>query len=62
MTLYRVGHENGDKQKPNEVPLEIWLRNLENERDCCISRLRHIDKVLVEYGRLKSETIPRRIR
>lgn len=62
MSLYRIGSENGDKPKPVEVPLDTWLSDLENERNCIISRLRHIDKVLIEYNRLKAETIPRRIR
>ena len=63
MTLYRVRSENGQHEKPdNTVPVDVYLADLQNERDCLISRLRHIDKVLIEYGKIKDETIPRRVR
>ena len=65
MSLYRVSSANGDgphEEAAPYVPLEAWLADLQNERDCIISRLRHIDKVLIENGRLKEETIPRRVR
>ena len=65
MSLYRVGSANGDGPHDEAapfVPLEAWLADLQNERDCIISRLRHIDKVLIEHGKIKDETIPRRIR
>lgn len=44
------------------VPLDVWLDQQEAERDALIMRLRQIDKVLVEFGRLKRETLPRRVR
>lgn len=44
------------------VPLPVWLDALENERDALIMRLRGIDSILVTYGRLRHETISRRIR
>ena len=63
MSLYRVSSKNGThKEVDNTVPIEVYLADLQNERDCLISRLRHIDKVLIEYGKIKDETIPRRIR
>lgn len=61
--LQRIGGENGHReQTPNTIPVEVFLLDLKNERDCLISRLRHIDKVLIDYGILKNETIPRRTR
>ena len=65
MSLYRVGSVNGDRAHDETAPyvlLDVWLADLQNERDCIISRLRHIDKVLIENGRLQNETIPRRVR
>ena len=63
MSLYRVSSKNGThKEVDNTVPIEVYLADLQNERDCLISRLRHIDKVLIEYGKIKDETIPRRVR
>lgn len=65
MSLYRIrGDDNGedDLRHSRYVPLEVWLNDLENERNVIISRLRHIDKVLVDNGRLRAETIPRRVR
>ena len=63
MSLYRVSSKNGThKEVDNTVPIEVYLADLKNERDCLISRLRHIDKVLIEYGKIKDETIPRRVR
>ena len=63
MSLYRVSSKNGThKEVDNTVPIEVYLADLKNERDCLISRLRHIDKVLIDYGKLKDETIPRRVR
>lgn len=61
--LQRIGGENGHRErKPDAIPVEVYLLDLKNERDCIISRLRHIDKTLIDYGMLKSETIPRRAR
>ena len=63
MSLYRVSSKNGThKEVDNTVPVDVYLADLQNERDCLISRLRHIDKVLIEYGKIKDETIPRRVR
>jgi hypothetical protein len=62
--LYRVlsnGKEESEELRIN-VPLFVYLADLENERDCLISRLRHIDRILVDNGRLRSETLPRRTR
>ena len=63
MSLYRIRSENGHQEKPdNTVPIDVYLSDLKNERDCLISRLRHIDRVLIDYGILKDETIPKRVR
>jgi hypothetical protein len=61
MSLYRVGSVNGDRAHDEAapyVPLDVWLADLENERRCLITRLRHVDSILVEYGKLRAETIP----
>lgn len=56
-------HSNQRHEKQNkEDHLDEWLSNLENERRTLIARLRHIDSVLMKYGRLKRETIPERVR
>lgn len=63
MSLYRVSSKNGThKEVDNTVPIEVYLADLKNERDCLISRLRHIDSVLIQYEIIKVETIPRRVR
>jgi hypothetical protein len=62
MSLYRIRGENGHQVKDNTVPIDVYLADLKNERDCIISRLRHIDRVLIEYDIIKAETIPRRVR
>ena len=63
MSLYRVGSSNGREEAPaNTIPVEVYLADLKNERDILISRLRFIDKVLIDYGQLREETIARRIR
>lgn len=58
-----------DDEQPAETqpasapaPLGAWLDQLEARRDALIMELRGIDKTLIEYGRLKQETIPRRNR
>lgn len=62
MSLYRVRSENGQQEKDSTVPIDIYLADLKNERDCLISRLRHIDAILIQYEVIKIETIPRRVR
>jgi hypothetical protein len=62
MSLYRIRGENGHQERDNTVPIDVYLSDLKNERDCIISRLRHIDRVLIEYDIIKTETIPRRVR
>lgn len=44
------------------VPLHQWLDDKERERDTLIMRLRQVEKTLVENGRLRCETLPRRVR
>lgn len=63
MSLIRVSGQNGThKEIDDTVPIDVYLADLKNERDCLISRLRHVDRVLIDYGILKDETIPRRVR
>lgn len=42
--------------------MEAFLQDKVQERDVIIMRLRAIDAVLVKYGWLKHETLPRRVR
>lgn len=44
------------------MPLAVYLDGLENRRNALIVELRGIDRQLVAYGRLKMETLPRRVR
>lgn len=62
--LYRVlGGDNGHSEpRPDTVPLDVYLDGLENRRDALIMELRGIDRQLVAYGRIKVETLPRRVR
>ncbi|MGB5059703.1 MAG: hypothetical protein WBO48_13450 [Candidatus Promineifilaceae bacterium] len=64
MSLYRLrSSENGqDEGQPEIVPLAVYLDGLENRRNALIVELRGIDRQLVAYGRLKGETLPRRVR
>lgn len=63
MSLYRVGSGNGHEEtQANNIPVDVYLADLKNERDILISRLRFIDKVLIDYGQLREETIARRVR
>ena len=63
MSLYRVGSSNGHEEaQASTIPVEVYLADLKNERDCLISRLRFIDKILIDYGQLREETIARRVR
>lgn len=55
-------HPAGEGQAAAAVPLSAWLDLLEVERNALIMRLRALDAVLVSNGRLKNETISRRIR
>lgn len=63
--VYRVLEpaQNGTQSsRPEAVPLDVYLDGLENRRDALIMELRGIDRQLVTYGRLKVETLPRRVR
>jgi len=42
--------------------LLAFLKDKEQERDALIMRLRSIDALLIEHGRLRHETLPRRVR
>ena len=47
-----------------EIPLnqEEWLDDKEARRDEVIMELRRLERTLIRYGRLKRESLPRRIR
>lgn len=47
--------------QPPAMPDEL-LDYLQLKRDSLIMDLRAIEKLLVQYGRLRNETLPRRIR
>ncbi len=61
--LYRLRREDGegDGMSPS-VDLEEWLMVLETRRNALIMELRSIDRVLLQHGRIRVETIQRRIR
>lgn len=42
--------------------LDDWLDDLETQRAALIMLLRSIDRRLVQYGRLRTETLPKRVR
>ena len=44
------------------VTLDEWLEDMEDERDALIMRLRRLEKRLVRYGRLRSESLPRKMK
>jgi hypothetical protein len=50
------------QQAISNVPLDAWLDNIEAERDALIMQIRSKDNILITFGRLKRETIPRRVR
>mgnify|MGYP001302936299 CR=1 FL=1 len=52
----------GELTGPLVVVVDAWLDNLQEERNALIMRLRSVDKTLVTYGRLKHETLGRRVR
>lgn len=58
---------NGDRPETavsTDPPLLLqeWLDDLMHERETVIMRLRQLDDVLVRHGRLRVETLPRRVR
>lgn len=53
---------NPEKEECGETVWQEWLDDLTVQRDTLIMRLRQVEKVLVRYGRLKKETLPRRWR
>ena len=59
-------HKTIDATQQQEVTinptLEAFLRDREQERDTLIMRLRYIETTLIEHGRLKHPTLPRRVR
>ena len=59
--LIRIGRVRDKKTNPPAC-LQAWLDDLEGERDVLIMRLRQVDRVLVQHGRLKTETLERRAR
>ena len=60
----RVLGENGARGK-HELPdgaVSDWLDLIEVERQAAIMQLRACDKVLMNYGRLRTPTLPTRVR
>lgn len=58
-----LGPDNGRVEaRPETVPLDVYLDGLETRRNALIVELRGIDRQLVQFGRLKMETLPRRVR
>lgn len=55
-----------DSSQPAEqsppTSLAEWLDYLQTQRDALIMQLRAVERPLVRYGRLKTETLPRRSR
>lgn len=67
MTVRRLlprKEEPEDEQPPDVGALMLadWLTALEGERDAVIMRLRQIERILIKYGRLPEESLPRRVR
>ena len=61
MSFYRLlgdDSENGRNQEPECVPLDVWLSDLENERETLIKRLRCIEDYLVKYKKLRRYSFP----
>lgn len=56
------GEQPSDRGSPSSYMFELWLDAQEAERRAIIMRLRQIDRILVECGRLSEETLPRRER
>lgn len=63
MDVYRLNAEPASKaSEPASILLAPWLDGLAAERERLIKRLQVIDRELVRHGKLKGETIPRRMR
>lgn len=65
MTVERLLDPSSGDRKPaagQAVPLAVWLDWLEFERNTTIARLRNLDRVLIQFGRLRQETLERRVR
>lgn len=61
--VYRVlGRRDEPATETQTVPLDVWLDDLEAERDALIMRLRSVERPLVRYGRIRGESLPRRVR
>ena len=50
--------------QPNETTPNVneWLDYLQIQRDALIMQLRAIERPLVQHGRIRAETLPRRVR
>jgi hypothetical protein len=53
---------NPPRNEPPVVVHQEWLEWMMLERDQVIARLRYLDRVLIRHGRLRQETLERRVR
>jgi len=64
--IYRINSQNGQagegKQNAEAGLGDWWLDFCEMRRQTIIMELRHIDRVLIEGGRLRRETLPTRVK
>lgn len=62
MTVRRLLPRREPEDTGSAVPFSEWLDDKENERDVLIMRLRHVERLLIKNGRLKVESLPKRIK
>ena len=62
MTLYRLRGDEDPEKDTSDKPDPAYLEYLLLRRDALIMELRGLDKILITYGKLSRETLPRRVR
>lgn len=55
-------HNQQCKAQSVTVPIEDMVFMLQRQRDVLIQQLRTVDELLLRYGALSHETLPRRVR
>lgn len=60
--MVKIALEEVQQTATAPFSLDEWLDDLETQRAAIIMLLRSIDRRLVQHGRLRSETLPRRVR